>query len=126
MQVQVINGGTLDFVGNSGRKALTLWESSTMLVDNGSVFAIVDYEKFSVTCDFIDHCYSAYSGAVYGESESLIKAVGLSGIEKAETDEFVQMLKTGKTHYDGSRLVAPVRFTEGIIKSYSTGKKIKL
>ena len=94
--------------------------------NNGSVFAIVDYEKFSVTCDFIDHCYSAYSGAVYGESESLIKAVGLNGIEKSETDEFVNMLRTGKTHYDDRQLVAPVHFIESIIKSYNTGSRIKL
>ena len=95
--------------------------------ENGeSVFAIANYDNFSVTCNFINHCYSAYSGGVFVESESLIRSVGLDGIEKAETDEFVNMLNSGKTRYGYDELIAPVRFIAAVKRSYETGKEIKI
>ncbi len=92
--------------------------------NNESVFAVVDYENFSVTCDFINHGFTAYAGAVFGADGSLLKTVGLEGVEKAETDEFVKMVRTGETVYGYDELAAPVFLLESIIKSYKTGKKI--
>ena len=94
--------------------------------NNESVFAVVDYDKFSVTCNFINHGYSAYAGAVFSGDGSLVKTVGLDDVAKAETDEFVKMLRTGETIYGYKELVAPVYLLESIIKSYKTGKKINI
>ena len=52
--------------------------------------------------------------------------MGLDGIEKAETDEFVNMLNSGKTRYGYDELIAPVRFIAAVKRSYETEKEIKI
>ena len=91
---------------------------------NSSVQAVINYEKFSVNCSFLNGAYSAYGGAVFGKEKSDIRAVSLDNIFRAECSAFVEMLRTGKMSHSYEELIAPVYLLDAIERSYKSGKKV--
>ncbi len=103
-------------------------KSVTATENNQNVYAIVNYDNFSVNCSFLEHSYSSYSGAVFGGSGSIseVKKVDVSNIFRLECEAFVDMLRTGKMTHSYEELIAPVFFIEAVKRAYETGKTIDI
>lgn len=91
----------------------------------GSVYAVVDYEDFAVSCDFMDGCGDCYAGGVYAQN-TVRRTVDLGDIFRLECDAFVDMLHTGKMTHTYEELVAPVRLLAAVKEAYETGKTVEI
>ena len=93
---------------------------------NGSVYAIVNYDNFSVSCSFMGGVNSAYTGVLFAPTYTERVSVGLDGIFAVECSTFVEMLRTGKMTHSYEQLLAPVALLSAIEESYKTGKKVDI
>ena len=99
---------------------------SVMATENhNSVSAIVDYEEYSITCNFVNDCFESYSGIVFSD-KAHVKEISLDKILRYECDAFVEMLRTGKMSHSYYELIAPVFFLDAVKKSYETNKKVDI
>ena len=100
---------------------------SVMAVYSGSaISAIIDYGKFSVTNNFVEHSYSSYSGSLFGKDKFEQIPVDTSDGYPLECNEFVQMVREGKMSHTYEQLMAPVFYMNAIKESYETGKKVEI
>lgn len=82
------------------------------------VSAIYRYEKFDVAATYYDK-YN-YSATIY--SENIIhRPIGLDGGAEREMNEFMEMLRTGKSPHSPEILTRPVFVTEATMKSFENG-----
>jgi len=93
---------------------------------NGNVQAIVEYENYTVTCNFVNQNYTTYTCVVFGVSDTERKAVALDNVFKFECNAFVNMLRKGKMTHTYEELIAPVFFLDAVKRSYETGKKVEI
>jgi predicted dehydrogenase len=100
-------------------------KSVTATENHDSVSAIVDYEDYSITCNFVNHCYESYTGVVFSD-KAHIREVSLDNILRYECDAFVDMLRTGKMSHSYDELIAPVSLMSAIQQSYTTGKRVEI
>ena len=100
-------------------------KSVTAIENHDSVSAIVDYDNYAITCNFVNHCYESYSGIVFSD-KAHIKEISLDNILRYECDAFVEMLRTGKMSHSYHELIAPVFFLEAVKRSYETNKKAEI
>ena len=96
------------------------------LENNHNVNAIVEYEGYSVACNFINHNYACYSGGVYGENQNEVRFVKLDNVFRSECEAFVEMIHTGKMSRSYEELIAPVLFLDAVKRSYETGEKVEI
>ncbi len=94
--------------------------------NNQSVYATVNYDGFSVNCNFVNDSYNSYAGAVYSKEKTDMKAVSLDGIFFSECKEFVEMIRCGKMLRSYDDLIKPVYLLDAIKKSYESGKKVDI
>jgi hypothetical protein len=92
--------------------------------NNKSVYATVNYDGFSVNCNFVNDSYSSYAGAVFSKEKTDIKEVSLDDIFLRECEEFVNMVRTGEMLRSYDHLIKPVYFLDAIKKSYESGEKV--
>jgi hypothetical protein len=91
-----------------------------------SVYAIVKYDNFAVTCNFVDAGYATYSGTVLGKKTMEQRKISLANVSRLECDSFVDMVREGKMAHSYDELVAPVFLIDAIIKSYETNEEVKI
>ena len=103
------------------------WQPKSVVAteNNQNVHGVVHYDTFSVSCAFLQHCYSSYSGAVFG-SKSEVKKVNVADIARLESEAFVKMLQTGEMSHSYEQLIAPVAFISAVIEAYQTGKTVEI
>ena len=90
---------------------------------NQSVYAIVNYDGFSVNCNFVNDSYSSYAGAVYSKEKTAMKEISLDDIFLRECEEFVNMIRTGEMIRSYEDLIKPVYLLSAIKESYESGGK---
>jgi len=95
-------------------------------VNGDCVTAIIDYGTFSVTNNFVGHCYNGYSGTLFGEGKIEQVLVDISDGYPLECQEFVDMVRTGEMHHTYEQLIAPVFCMNAIKEAYETGKKVDI
>ncbi|MBQ8742541.1 MAG: Gfo/Idh/MocA family oxidoreductase [Clostridia bacterium] len=103
-----------------GPRAVTAREN------NQSVCAIVDYEGFSVTCNFMEKSYTSYSASLFAEQKTEHRAISLGPVFRRGCDNFVNMIRSGKMPASYEELVAPVVFLDAVKRSYETGKTVEM
>ena len=91
--------------------------------NNQSVYAIVNYDGFSVNCNFVNDSYKSYAGAVYSKEKTVIKEISLDDIFLRECEEFVNMIRTGEMKRSYEDLIKPVYLLSAIKESYESGGK---
>lgn len=91
-----------------------------------TISAIVDYGKFSVTNNFVGHCYIGYSGTLFGNDKFKQIHIDASEGYPLECHEFVLMVRNGEMSHTYEQLIAPVFCMNAIKEAYETGKKIDI
>lgn len=104
------------------------WTPKSVLAveNNHNVNAIVEYEGYSVTCNFINHNYAAYSGGVYTAEQNEVRFVRLDNAFRLECEAFVEMVRTGKMPHSYEELMTPVLFLKAVKDSFETGEKVAI
>ncbi|MBE5732099.1 MAG: Gfo/Idh/MocA family oxidoreductase [Clostridiales bacterium] len=92
--------------------------------NNQSVYATINYDGFSVNCNFVNDSYNSYAGAVFSKEKTDMKEVSLDDIFLCECEEFVNMVRTGEMLRSYEDLIKPVYLLDAIKKSYESGKKV--
>lgn len=93
--------------------------------NNGCVAAILQYDAFQVTMNFIPGS-KEYFAVLYGENGTMIREIDLTGSMQYQFGDFAEMLRTGKVREPFENLFASVELMNGVKESYSTGKEVKL
>ncbi len=99
--------------------------SVTAVKHADSVCCMVHYDNFTVSNHFKEKS-KPYTAVLYATKYSEYREVRYQECEDLQCDEFVKMLRTGKMAYTYEQLVAPVYLMTAIIKSYETGKTVKI
>ena len=94
--------------------------------NNQSVYATVNYDGFSVNCNFVNDSYKSYAGAVFSKEKTDMKEVSLDDIFLRECEEFVNMVRTGAMLRSYEDLIKPVYLIDAIKKSYESGKRVEI
>ena len=95
-------------------------------INNDSVHAIVEYDKYSITLDFAEKCPFTYCGLVTGEEKTVYKDIELDYTFRSEIDVFEKVVKEKVMPHSYEELLAPIVMLEAIIKSYETGERVKI
>ncbi len=85
-----------------------------------SVTAVVSYDGFNVTNQYIEGNYT-YAGAIYGKGKTVARDIDISMCYQHECKIFVDMLRTGVMSHSYEHLVAPVVLLNAVKKSYENG-----
>jgi len=92
---------------------------------NGLVSAIVKYENFQVTLNFIPDSKEYYA-VMFGENGTIIREINITGCYINGFGKFVEMLKTKTLPLPLEHLYKPVELLNAIVKSYETNEPIFL
>ena len=84
------------------------------------VTAVVHYDGFDVTNQFIEHNYT-YEASVYGTDKSVHRVIDGSMNYVNECALFADMLHTGTMKHSFARLAAPVFYINAVKESYENG-----
>jgi predicted dehydrogenase len=99
---------------------------SVMASENdGNVVAIVKYDSFQVTMNFIPDSKEYYA-VVFGENGTMLRELDISGCYQRGFEKFVEMVRTKELPLPLENLYAPVELLNAVVKSYSTKTEIKL
>lgn len=101
-------------------------KSVTASRNGDNVYAIVDYEKFSVTNNFCNGCGATYFGTIFSEDKTEYRNIDISVAAQKECDIFVDMVRNGNMEHSYEQLAAPVFYLNAVKESYDTGKKVDI
>jgi predicted dehydrogenase len=93
--------------------------------NNGCVAAIVKYDSFQVTMNFIPDSHE-YFAVLYGEKGTMVREIDITGCYTKEFEAFAGMMRTGKQLERFEHLYAPVELLSAVVKSYTDHEEIKL
>lgn len=92
---------------------------------NGCVTAILKYENYQVTMNFIKDS-SEYFVVLHGEKGTIVREIDISTCYMMGLEKFIGMLRTGKLPVSHETLYAPVELLNAVETSYRTGKEIEI
>lgn len=90
---------------------------------DGLVTAIVKYDNYQVTMNFIPG-NEEYYAVVYGEKGTMTREIDISLVYKLGFDKFHDMLKTKKLPMPLNNLYAAVEMLNAVVKSCETGREV--
>lgn len=100
--------------------------SVSAVENNKSVYATVNYDGFSVNCNFVNDSYDSYTCAVFAHKSTELTPVSLDGIFLKECKEFVDMIKNGTMLRSYEDLIKPVYLLLAIKEAYTLGTTVKV
>lgn len=93
--------------------------------NNGTVIAIVKYEKYQVAMNFIPG-NSQYHAVLFGENGVISREIDIGICYKQGFEKFVEMLRTQKMPFELERLYTAVELLNAVEESYKAGKEVLL
>lgn len=93
--------------------------------NNGCVTAIVKYDKYQVTMNFIPYSKEYYV-ILYGEKGTMVREIDITGSNHIEFEKFAHMMRTKKGMEQFEHLYAPVVLLNGVVESMKTKSEIQL
>ena len=93
--------------------------------NNGCVAAIVQYENYQVTMNFIPDNHEYYA-VLFGEKGTFIREIDIGGSYLNGFEKFAGMLSTGKIPEPFENLYAPVELLNAVVESYRNNTRVKL
>ena len=91
----------------------------------GCVAAIVRYEDFQVTLDFIPGAQE-YHVVLHGEKGTWIREIDLTDLYRYEFEHFAKAMRTGRTDMTAQELYAPIEMLDAILASLASGQAVPL
>jgi len=92
---------------------------------NGLVTAIVKYDRYQVTLNFIPGLYEYYA-ILYGEKGVIKREIDINDCYVKGFESFAEMLRSRKMPLSFETLYKPVALLNAIVKAYETGDEIYL
>lgn len=92
---------------------------------NGCVAAILRYDAFQVTMNFIPGSRE-YFAVLYGENGTMVREIDIMDSMRNQFKDFAVMLRTGQIQEPFENLYAPVELLNAVRESYSGGREVKL
>lgn len=93
--------------------------------NNGCVAAIVQYENYQVTMNFIPGNHE-YFAVLFGEKGTFIREIDITGSYLNGFEKFAGMLRTGEMPESFEHLYTPVEMLNAVAESFETGKRVYL
>jgi predicted dehydrogenase len=93
--------------------------------NNGCVAAIVQYENYQVTMNFIPDNHEYYA-VLFGEKGTFIREIDIGGSYLNGFEKFAGMLRTSKMPEPFENLYAPVELLNAVVESYTNNTGVKL
>lgn len=93
--------------------------------NNGCVAAIVQYENYQVTMNFIPDNHEYYA-VLFGEKGTFIREIDITGSYLNGFEKFAGMLRTGEMPESFEHLYAPVELLNAVAESYKNGVRVNL
>ncbi len=84
-----------------------------------------EYDNFYVLMNYAVNAEPVHAG-VFGKDSSLMCEVSFGNAENEQVDEFVEVIKTGKSPYPPEFFLAAVKVSNAIEESMKTGKEVKI
>ncbi len=91
----------------------------------GCVTAIVRYEDYQVTLDFIPGAQE-YHVVMHGEKGTWIREIDLTDLYRYEFEHFAQAMRSGRTDDTAQELYAPIEMLDAILASLASGQAVPL
>ncbi len=92
---------------------------------NGNVVALVEYENYTISLQFVGDSY-VYFGQIVNNNGVYARNIDISIIYRHECEQFAEMLRCGKMAHSYKELIAPVFLMNAIYQSYTTGKRVEV
>lgn len=92
---------------------------------NGIVTAIVKYDRYQITLNFIPGS-NEYYAVLYGENGTIMREIDINGCYLSGFERFAAMIRSGKLPIPLEALYKPVALLNAIVESYETGDEIYL
>lgn len=110
---------TLEVFGYNPRKVMAMEK-------NGGVCVTVGYDDYLVTNNF-NTGVGIYTGSIFAlDGKSRYAEISLEKCAERETDDFVEMLRTGKMPYSYEKLAMPVFYMNAVHEAYESGKCVDI
>lgn len=93
--------------------------------NNGCVAAIVRYDKFQVTMNFIPESRE-YFAVLHGDKGTIVREIDINESMQNQFFDFAEILRKKKITEPLEHLYAPVELMNAVIKSYNEGKSVEL
>ena len=91
----------------------------------GNVAALVEYEDYTVSLQYVGDSY-VYYGQIVNNNGVYARNIDISIIYRHECEQFADMLRNGKMAHSYEELIAPVFLMNAIYQSYTTGKRVEV
>ncbi len=92
---------------------------------NGNVAALVEYEDYTVSLQFVGDSY-VYFGQIVNKNGVYARNIDISLTYRHECEQFADMLRNGKMAHTYEELILPVFLMNAIYDSYTTGKRVEI
>ena len=92
---------------------------------NGTVTAVLGYDKYNITLNFIPDSKRSYC-VIFTEKDTIIREIDLSLVFKEQMHRFMDMLDTKVNPQDLSCLYKSVKVVNAVIKSYEKNREVIL
>lgn len=92
--------------------------------NNGHITALARYDALDVVMNFAPS--NKYLAVAYGKKGNIVKELDISGIYPAEVENFVKMVREGKTPVPLSDIVLPVYVLNAMEQSLKSGREVAL
>lgn len=95
--------------------------NAVQAVENkGNVTALLHYDGYTVSCHYLNGVYH-YGATLLHAKGTETRAIDLSDGYRVEAEQFVNMLRTGASHIDPARLIAPISILNAMEAAYLNG-----
>lgn len=98
-------------------------KSVVALEKNKSVIAILRYDAYDITLNFINGS-GEYTAVLFAKERNYTRNIDISFIYEHEVEHFINMIKTKEMPQSYEDLIVPVKVMNAIVKSYQEGKEI--
>lgn len=122
-------GGIYFYGAHLAEMALTAFGYDVVSVvaseNNGAVTAILKYERYQITLNFIPGSKEYYA-VLHGENGTIIREIDISICYLNGFEKFAEMLRSGKHPLPLENLYKPVSLLNAVVDSCKMGKEIYL
>jgi len=92
---------------------------------NGCVAAILKYDNYQVTMNFIHECRE-YFAILHGEKGTFIREIDIHGCYDLEFGAFARMMRTREPVESYEHLYAPVEVMNAVVESMNSKKEVEI